>query len=92
MRLVATLARPLAALVILGSTVAAQDAAVTKFTADFGYVNVSGNTSVTSLSVGDKFTWARERWSFEQTFGIVRGEQDGVENTNNLREIGRAHV
>lgn len=61
------------------------DAAVKKFTADFGYVSVSGNTSVTTMSIGDKFTWSKARWSLEQTFGIVRGEQDGVENTNNLR-------
>lgn len=86
MRLATSLGRLLLAAFVATPALQAQDeAAVKKLTADFGYVNVSGNTSVTSLSIGDKFTWARARWSFEQTFGIVRGEQDGIENTNNLR-------
>ena len=86
MRLATSLRSLLMAAAVTAPVLQAQEEpAVRKLTADFGYVNVSGNTSVTSLSIGDKFTWARARWSFEQTFGIVRGEQDGIENTNNLR-------
>lgn len=72
---------------LLGPSLRAQDSApaVKKLTADFGYVAVSGNTSVTTLSIGDKFTWNKARHTVEQNFSIVRGEQDGIENTNNLR-------
>lgn len=79
--------RLLVCALLLGPALRAQDdaPAVKTLTADFGYVAVSGNTSVTSLSIGDKFTWNKARHTIEQSFGIVRGEQDGVENTNNLR-------
>ena len=75
------------ALTALAVPVQSQERAptVTKFTTDFGYVSTSGNTEVTTLSIGEKLTQSRGRLSLEQTFGIVRGQQDGIESTNNLR-------
>lgn len=78
---------------LIASVLPAQDAApaaVTKFTSDFGYVATSGNTAVTTMSVGEKLTHARTRLTLEQTFALVYGEQDGIVNTNNLRAGLRA--
>ena len=85
-----TLASLVAALVnsLASRPVVAQEEAppsVTKFTTDFGYVSTSGNTAVTTLSINEKLMQSRGRLSIEQSFGIVRGQQDGIENTNNLR-------
>lgn len=65
-------------------------AAVTKFTSDFGYVATSGNTAVTTMSVGERWTHTRTRFALEQTFALVYGQQDGIVNTNNLRAGLRA--
>ncbi|MEX2182344.1 MAG: DUF481 domain-containing protein [Gemmatimonadaceae bacterium] len=76
-----------AIVVLAAAPAAAQDApaVVTTFTADFGYVATSGNTEVTTMSVGEKLTQERGRWALSQTFALVYGEQDGAVNTNNLR-------
>jgi putative salt-induced outer membrane protein len=77
----------------VASVLPAQDeapAVVTKFTSDFGYVATSGNTAVTTMSVGEKLTQSRNRLTLEQTFALVYGEQDGIVNTNNLRAGLRA--
>jgi putative salt-induced outer membrane protein len=58
---------------------------VTKITADFGYVQVSGNTQVTTTSIGQKLTQSRGKLSLEQLINFVYGEQNGVENTNFLK-------
>lgn len=63
----------------------APPAPVTKVTADFGYVTTSGNTSVTTLSAGEKLTHTRGRWVFDQTFNLVYGEQNGVTNTSFIK-------
>lgn len=63
---------------------AQQDTARTAaFVGDLGFVSVSGNTSVTSLNVGDKFTtWTRgKRFLFTQTARAVYGRTDGVKST-----------
>lgn len=72
---------------LLAAPLAAQDApaVVTKFTADFGYVTTSGNSQVTTMSVGEKLTQSRGRWALEQTFNLVYGEQEGTVNTNFLK-------
>lgn len=78
---------------LIASSLSAQDAVpavVTKFTSDFGYVATSGNTSVTTMSVGEKLTQSRNRLTLEQTFALVYGQQDGIVNTNNLRAGVRA--
>jgi putative salt-induced outer membrane protein len=57
----------------------------TSFTSDLGYVAVSGNTRVSTVNLGERLVHSRGFWRFEQTFGIVYGENDGVENANLLR-------
>lgn len=86
------LLRLFAPVVVCALPLAAQGPAapVTKFTADFGYVAVSGNTQTTTLSVGEKVTRKSGRLTLEQYFGIIRGSLNGVENTNLLRTGVRA--
>ena len=81
-----------AALTAVATPLAAQGppAVVTKFTGDFGYVATSGNTEVTTMSVGEKLTQARGRLRLEQTFSLVYGEQQGSVITNSLRTGLRA--
>jgi putative salt-induced outer membrane protein len=57
---------------------------VNKVTADLGYVQTSGNTAVTTTSVGEKWTQSRGLFTLEQTFSFVYGEQAGVEVNNTL--------
>lgn len=85
--------RLLPALAALASApLVAQDPApvVTKATLDFGYVQTSGNTQVTTTSIGEKLTQQRGRLGLEQTFNFVYGEQQGVVNTNFLKAGLRA--
>ncbi len=81
------LLRRLVPAIALAAPLSAQDTtpSVTKFTADFGYVSVSGNTETTTLSVGERWTRKSGRLTLEQNFGIIRGSLNGVENTNLLR-------
>lgn len=85
------MSRPLAiaplALLIAATSLSAQKATpvVTKITADFGYVQAAGNSSVTTTSVGQKLTQTRGRIGLEQTFNFVYGEQEGTVNTNFLK-------
>ena len=67
------------------AAVAAADAPTTSFTTDLGYVATTGNTRVSTVNIGERLVHARGLWRFEQTFGIVYGENDGVENANLLR-------
>jgi putative salt-induced outer membrane protein YdiY len=61
-----------------------------EFTGDIGYVNVSGNTSVTSLNAGERFIRRLARWQFTQDFGTVYGRTDGEESSNLWRASVRA--
>jgi putative salt-induced outer membrane protein YdiY len=76
----AALAAPLA-------TPLAQDATgpITKFTADFGYVQTSGNTDVTTMNIGERLSWASGRFTVSQGFALVYGQQRDSLTTNNLR-------
>ena len=60
---------------------------LTTFTADLGFVSVTGNTSVTTINIGDKFQTqtAGKKVSFTQLFNVVRSEADGVKNAENFR-------
>lgn len=60
-------------------------APATSFTTDLGYVAVSGNTRVSTINLAERLVHSRGFWRFEQTFGIVYGENDGVENANLMR-------
>jgi putative salt-induced outer membrane protein len=81
-------AQTLPTLVALGlfaiAPVAAQEGPVKprSFSGDLGFVNVSGNTSVTTLNVGDKFTAMSHdgRAAFTQTAGVVYGKTNGTKS------------
>lgn len=80
------------ALVATAPALLAQDApapVVTKITADLGYVAVSGNTQLTTLSIGEKLTQSRGRLSLEQGIGFVYSQQADSVTTNFLRLYGR---
>ncbi len=64
---------------------AAPPAVITKLTADFGFVQTSGNTQVTTMNVGEKLTQERGRLTLQQGFALVYGKQRDTVNTNNLR-------
>jgi putative salt-induced outer membrane protein len=63
---------------------------INKLTADLGFVQTSGNSQVTTMNVGEKFTQQRNRWTFAQGFAMVYGKQRDTVNTNNLRTSLRA--
>jgi putative salt-induced outer membrane protein len=62
----------------------AQDKAppASEFNTDLGFVSVSGNTSVTTLSLGEKWIRRIARWEFKQDLGAVYGKTDGAETSN----------
>jgi putative salt-induced outer membrane protein len=62
----------------------------TSFTGDLGYVSATGNTSLTTLSVGDKLAHTDGDWSFAQLGAYVYGKTDSKESANQLRFEGRA--
>lgn len=53
-----------------------------EFNTDLGFVSVSGNTSVTTLSLGEKWIRRIARWEFRQELGAVYGRTDGTETSN----------
>ena len=59
------------------------------FTGDIGIVNTAGNTSLTTVSVGDKLTIRSGRLVATQTFALVYGKSEVVENANNQLVRGR---
>lgn len=65
--------------------VAPAEKPATSFVTDFGYVATDGNTRVTTVNVAERLVHTRGYWRFEQTMGIVYGENDGEENANLLR-------
>jgi putative salt-induced outer membrane protein YdiY len=83
-----------AALALDPVPVRAQDTAQVKrmeLTGDLGFVNASGNASVTTFNVGDKLV-LRSRDSshiFTQLFGLVYGRSDGETVADNWRASGR---
>lgn len=70
-----------------GSLLAQEPVKTSSFSADFGFVSASGNTSVTTFNIGDKivFNSADKRVIFTQTFAAVRSEADGVKNAENFK-------
>jgi putative salt-induced outer membrane protein len=59
----------------------------TAFSADLGFVSTAGNTSVTTLNLGDKLVIQStgQRVIFTQTLGIVYGETAGEKSVENYR-------
>lgn len=73
---------------VLAPTARAQQApgaVINKLTLDFGFVQTSGNTQVTTTSLGERFTQERGRFTLSQAFALVYGEQRDTVNANNLR-------
>lgn len=69
----------------LAATVAGAQAKApppSEFNTDLGFVSVTGNTSVTTLSLGEKWIRRIARWEFKQELGAVYGETDGTETSN----------
>lgn len=95
----ARLATPLLLTVaLMPAWASAQDAKPTKLTTDFGYVQTSGNTDLTTFTGTDKFEHRANAWLFTQEAGAVWGETDGVESAGRYgaslradRELG-AHL
>ena len=84
-RLVASALVALCASAVVAQAQDAAPAVVTKITADLGYVQTSGNTQVTTMNLGEKFTQQRGRWLVQQGFAMVYGKQRDSVSTNSLR-------
>ncbi len=63
---------------------------VTSFTGDLGFVSASGNTNITTLTVGDKIVHTNGRWMFSQVGTYVSGETDNKQTANQLLLGARA--
>jgi putative salt-induced outer membrane protein len=56
-----------------------------EFSGDLGFVNVSGNTSITTLNAGERLIRRLAKWEFKHDFATVYGKTDGKESSNLLR-------
>lgn len=55
-----------------------------KVTAGLAYLNASGNTDVTTLTVNERIEWKRPRFLWTQSLNAVNGTNDGEESANLL--------
>ena len=55
-----------------------------KVTAGVAYLNASGNTDVTSLTVNERIEWTRPRFLWTQSANAINGTTDGYESANLL--------
>jgi putative salt-induced outer membrane protein YdiY len=62
----------------------------TSFTGDLGFVSATGNTNVTTLTVGDKLVHTTGLWMFTQVATYVTSETDKKESANQLLATERA--
>jgi len=88
MRFYRTAALALGACVAWSSALRAQDRPRRiQFTGDVGLVSASGNSSVTTVNVGDKvlIQTADKKRIFTQTFALVYGRSEGEVNASNWR-------
>jgi putative salt-induced outer membrane protein len=80
------------ALLLAGASIAAAQADAPKpvsFTGDLGFVSTAGNTSVTTLSVGDKLVGRTGKVVLTQLFSLIYGRNEGEENANSILFRGR---
>lgn len=49
---------------------------------DLGLVAASGNTDITTLSIGEKLEYAKGKWTVTQIFKMVNSQSKGVETAN----------
>ena len=87
-----TVLAALAASAIDAVSASAQDASPLKLagTIDAGFVSATGNTDVTTISLGNKIGATRGRWTLQQHSAYVYGKTEGVESANQLRIGTRA--
>lgn len=50
--------------------------------ANLGYVNTAGNSESSTLSIGEKVTYASRRFELAQLFRVVKGQADGEVNAD----------
>jgi putative salt-induced outer membrane protein len=83
----------LAVLTLAASSLAgAQDAEEVKlfqFQADLGFVNVAGNTEVTTLNAGEKVIYTVKPIVLTQTFSAIYGRTDGETSASTWKASGR---
>ena len=60
------------------------------FTANLGLAVQSGNSSLTTITAGDEFTWKTGKWTFKQLFALIYGKNDSVETANQWAVGARA--
>lgn len=63
---------------------------ITSFTGDLGFVNASGNTNITTLTVSDKIVHTNGYWMFTQFAAYVNGETNNKQTANQLLASERA--
>lgn len=80
----------LASIGVTRLAVAQAPAPKTAFTGDLGYVSATGNTSLTTLSIGEKLGHTNGRWALTQLGAYVYGRASGKETAKLLRLAGRA--
>jgi putative salt-induced outer membrane protein YdiY len=82
-----------AAALFVGPAASGQAAAPkTAFTGDLGFVSATGNTRLTTLSVGEKLIHTNGRWVLTQLAAYVYGKTNAVESANQLRLGARADL
>lgn len=59
-------------------------------TVDAGFVSATGNTDVTTITLGNKIGASRGHWTLRQSAAYVYGKSRGVESANQLRAGTRA--
>ena len=74
---------------LLAASLAGQERP-TSLTTDLGFVNVAGNTSVTSVTFGEVLTHTSGAWTLQQTFAALYGRTDGEKSAEQLRAGVRA--
>ena len=52
------------------------------FIGDLGFVNTAGNTHLTTLNLGDKLTVRAGKALLTQSFALVYGKSEGIQNAN----------
>ncbi len=77
-------ALPLLILAVHADTTARKPAEL-RFTGDIGYVSTAGNTSVSTLNLGNKFSVKAGDVTLTQTFALVYGESKGQPVTSQTR-------
>ena len=77
--------------IAVAATASAQGAKPrTSFTGDLGYVSATGNTKLTTLSVGEKLGHTAGLWTLSQQMAFVYGETDAKVSANQLLVAVRA--